>query len=75
MQPNTTIELDPDEALVFFDWIHRFNNSDDIEFEDQAEQRVLWDIEAILEKSLAAVMNPEYARKLAEARSKVRDRE
>jgi hypothetical protein len=30
-----------DEALVFFEWLARFNNADDAAFEDQAEQVVL----------------------------------
>jgi hypothetical protein len=37
-----TIELTNDEALVLFDWIARFNKSEnDSTFPDQAEQRVL----------------------------------
>ena len=41
-----SIELSGDEALVLFEWITRFNKREDAEFEDQAEQRVLWDIES-----------------------------
>ncbi len=36
------IRLSKEEALVFLDWLTRFNNSEQI-FEDQAEERVLFD--------------------------------
>ena len=46
------IELSKEEAIVFFEFLRRFNENDDLnKFEDQSEQRVLWDIECILEKS------------------------
>lgn len=40
-----------DEALVFFEWLARFNNADDAAFEDQTEQVVLRSIERLLEKT------------------------
>ena len=46
--PKLSIELSRNEALVFFEFLTRFNKKDWPEiFEDQAEQRVLCDIEAI----------------------------
>ncbi len=33
--------LSRQEAVVFFEWLARFNKADDTKFEDQAEQRVL----------------------------------
>ena len=70
-----TLELSKNEALVFFDWITRFNEADDHSFADQAEQRVLWDLEAILEKNLAEPLADNYGDLLAEARNRVRDPE
>ncbi|OLF09729.1 hypothetical protein BLA60_18275 [Actinophytocola xinjiangensis] len=67
------VELDGDEALVLFDWISRINRRGAAEFEDQAEQRVLWDIECSLEKSLVEPFGEDYPALLAAARDRVRD--
>lgn len=56
-----------------FEWIARFNQGIQ-EFEDQAEQRVLWDLEAMLESAVIEVLSPDYALRLEEARGRVRDR-
>jgi len=68
------LELSKDEAIVFFEWIKRFNEKDN-KFEDQAEERVLWDIEAQLEKKMIIPFNYEYGKLLLEARSRIRDQE
>jgi prepilin signal peptidase PulO-like enzyme (type II secretory pathway) len=70
-----TVQLTGDEALVLFDWIGRFNENGDGAFRDQAEQRVLWDIEARLEKALVAPFAASYGELLAQARDRVRDSE
>jgi hypothetical protein len=67
------IELSTDEALVLFEFLHRYGDSDTLEVVDQAEQRVLWDVLALLEKTLVAPFDPDYNRLLAEARGRVRD--
>lgn len=69
------LELSREEALVFFDWLTRFNKTDEAKFEDQAEQRVLWDIEAMLESVLTDPFEPNYDQLLAQARAAVRDSE
>ena len=69
------LKLTSEEALVLFDWISRFNEDDKNVFQDQAEQRVLWDIEAILEKQLAEPLDENYNKLLKSARDKVRDQE
>lgn len=73
MSTTVTLELTGDQALVLFDWIVRFNNRESEAFEDQAEQRVLWDIEARLESALVEPFDSSYARLLSEARERVRD--
>lgn len=45
-----TISLSNDEALVLFEWLSSFNQGHH-DFEDQAEQRVLWDLEGMLEST------------------------
>jgi hypothetical protein len=67
------IELTSDEALVLYDWLTRFNQRADTDFADQAEERVLFDLEAMLEKALVAPLQSDYPALLAQARSNVRD--
>jgi hypothetical protein len=72
---SVSIELSSDEAMVLHSWVARFNRSEDSQFEDQAEQRVLWDLEAVLEKSQIEPFAEEYDALLAGARERVRDPE
>ena len=65
------IELTGDQALVLFEWIRRFNEGDAKDLEDQAEERVLWDIAAMLEKELVEPLAQDYDRLLAEARAAI----
>lgn len=67
------IELSVDEALVLHAWVSRFNKREDNEFEDQAEQRVLWDVESLLEESLTEPFLEDYDSLVARARDRVRD--
>jgi len=67
------LELTHDKALVLYDWLARFNQRDSADFADQAEERVLFDLEAILEKTLVAPLQSNYAELLARARANVRD--
>lgn len=69
-----SIELTNEEALVFYDWLCRFNKSNNPGlFEDQSEERVLWDLEASLEKITSATFEKDYSVILEKAREKVRD--
>ena len=76
MKEELNITLTKDEALVLFEFLTRFKNGhhDEI-FEDQAEQRVLWDIECILEQQLVEPFQPNYLEIIKEARKKIRDGE
>jgi hypothetical protein len=69
------VYLTPDEALVLVAFLDRGqragNNYGTIE--DQAELRVLWDLDAILESQLAAGLAPNYDELLQRARDAVRD--
>jgi hypothetical protein len=67
------LELTNDEALVLYDWLARFNQRDNADFADQAEERVLFDLEAMLEKTIVAPLQANYAELLARARANVRD--
>ncbi len=67
------LELTRSEALVLFEWVSRYNDAKDVQFEDQAEQRVLWDIETMLESKLVEPFEPGYHEIIARARAIVRD--
>lgn len=73
MAKDVTLALTQDEAIVLLEWLSRFNVDGDCRFEDQAEQRVLWDLEASLESMLSAPLKPDYAETLARARARLRD--
>lgn len=77
MQPDDSddkvnLTLTTDEALVFFEWLTSFNEAKH-EFGDQAEQLVLWDLEAMLESALVAPLRPDYRVLVDAARERVRD--
>jgi hypothetical protein len=67
------VDLGRDEALVLYEWVCRFNQREDVVFDDQAEQRVLWDLEASLESLLVEPLSDNYTDLLAAARERVRD--
>lgn len=69
------IELSKEEAIVLFEFLSRFNESDDLSrFKDQSEQRVLWDIECILEKELSEPFRADYQEIVNKAREHVRNK-
>ena len=67
------VELSKDEALVLFEFLSRFGAGGDLRIEDQSEERVLWDVLAVLEKALVEPFMPDYQSLLLEARGRVRD--
>ncbi len=67
------LEITSDEALVLFDFLARYSEHDELQIEDQAEQRVLWDLCCVLEKSLPELSDPNCKTLLADARSRIRD--
>lgn len=64
-----------DNALVFFDWLSRFIDSDDADGLDDIERQILWDLEAALESSLPQVVARDYSTLLAEARARLRSQQ
>ena len=74
-QDTITIELTKDEALVLFEFLANLDDKNATTFEDQAEQRVLWNIHCDLESILAEPFRPDYLEILKVARDKVRDKE
>ena len=73
-EQSVTLTLSVDEALVLFDWLARWSDTGvPAPFVDQAEARVLWHVEAVLERSLVAPFREDYELLLNEARRAVRD--
>jgi len=73
---NIAIIISEEEALVLLEWLHNFNEEEHPTlFQDQAEQRVLWDMEAELEKVVSVTFDINYQEILSKARQKIRDEE
>ncbi|QDT45944.1 hypothetical protein Pan241w_60720 [Gimesia alba] len=68
------IKLNDDEALVLFELLTRFTEEELFGLEDQAEMRVLWNLQAVLESALAEPFLSNYKELLAEARDRLRDK-
>ena len=69
-----SLELTKNEALVLFEFLHRFNEIEKKDlFVDQAEERIMWDLEALLEKQLTEPFKNDYKELVRKAREQVRD--
>jgi len=68
------IELSNEEALVFLNWLFIFNEKKQSDlFQDQSEERVLWDIESILESVMDETFDKDYKEIVSKAWEKIRD--
>ncbi len=75
-QQKINLTVTKDEALVLFEFLSRFNQSEHSDiFEDQAEQKILWLLEGQLEKQLVEPFKPDYKDIVREVRNKIRDEE
>ena len=78
MQPPPFLEtplelpLAPDEALVLFEFLSRYEAQDRLSIDDPAEDHVLTQLLARLERHLVAPFDPRYAELLAAARARIR---
>jgi hypothetical protein len=68
-----SVELTSSEALVLFEFLARFSNDDSLRIEDQAEERVLWNLCASLESILVEPLGGNYQELLEKARGEVRE--
>ena len=67
------LELSSDEALVLFEFLSRFVDKEQLEISDQSEKRVLWDLQATLEKKLVEPFRADYNDILEKAQSRLRN--
>jgi hypothetical protein len=71
---NLQITLTKNEALVLFEFLSRFNEIDRKElFEDQAEEKILWNLEGTLQKELSEPFRADYLEIISKARNEIRD--
>lgn len=75
MSTHVTLTLSSDEALVLFEWLATADPRAGMgpQFDDPAEQRVLWNLHAQLERTLIEPFRSDYTQLLAAARVRVRD--
>jgi hypothetical protein len=73
-EDEVSIRLTQAEALVLFDFCSRFTQQHTLSIEDQAEERVIWDITSILERMLLGTFQSDYSEKVAVSREKLRDK-
>ncbi len=73
---NIAITLCENEAIVLLEWLYNFNRQDHPElFQDQSEERILFDLEAELEKVIYSTFQSNYNEILLKARKEIRDQE
>ncbi|WP_413662923.1 hypothetical protein ACJJI5_10475 [Microbulbifer sp. EKSA008] len=73
MSKKVKITLTEDEAWVLFELTRRFSDSDKLMIEDQAEERALWNLCCVFEKTLHQDSDLEYRDFIQQCRSKLRD--
>lgn len=66
------IELSSDEALVLFEFLYRYSDTDKLTIEDQAEQVALWGLCNSLESILVEPFQKNYGDLVASARDAIR---
>jgi hypothetical protein len=66
------LALTADEALVLFEFVSRFSDSDHLTLADPAEAAILWNLCNQLERLLAEPFSPKYAELLSTARERIR---
>lgn len=73
MSEEVNIKLSKDEALVLFEFLSRYSDSEMLNIEHQSEARALWNLASIFEKELAEPLKKEYGELLEAARERLRD--
>ena len=73
MSKEVNIRLTEDEAWVLFEITRRFSDNDKLSIKDQAEERALWNLCCIFEKTLHLESNSDYKEFIAECRDRLRD--
>ncbi len=67
------IILSRDEALILFELLARLDELENKPMIDEAEQKVLWNLEAKLEPLLIEIVKPDYKELVAKAKARVKN--
>ena len=73
MSDAVRLELTRDEALVLFEFLARFGDSELLALQDQAEERTLQNLQCLLEKQLVEIFDADYEVLVESARERLRD--
>ncbi|MEL6438192.1 MAG: hypothetical protein AAFQ80_02885 [Cyanobacteria bacterium J06621_8] len=73
MSNDIDISLTHDEALVLFEMMSRFSDTDKLSIEHQSEKRALWNLCCLLEEKMLEPFTENYEELLNEARERLKD--
>lgn len=73
MSNDITITLTNDEAVVLFEFLSRFSETDKLTIADASEKQALWNLCCVFEKKLPEPLCANYDEILERCRSKLRD--
>ena len=68
------IKLSKDEAIVLFEFLSRFSDSDELKIIHQSEERALWNLTCIFESALSEPFRKDYENILWAARERLKDK-
>lgn len=73
MSNEIELKLTEDEAWMLFEFVRRYSDTDRLSIEDQAEQRALWNLCCVFEKTLHQAQDVSYEEFIEECRNRLRD--
>lgn len=73
MQNDIEIKLTADEAWVLFEFTRRYVDTEKLSITDQSEQRALWNLCCVFEKSLHQESELSYTEHVERCRERLRD--
>ena len=71
MTKKITLELSHDQALVLFECLANLDETRSVLVVDDAEQKVFWRLEGLLESQLTEIVDPNYKELLKEAKARL----
>ncbi len=72
MSKKVEIKLTEDEAWVLFELTRRFSDTDNLSIQDPAEERALWNLCCVFEKTLHQKVDVEYNEFIKQCRDRVK---
>lgn len=73
MSKEVQITLTEDDAWVLFELTRRFSDTDKLSIENQAEERALWNLCCIFEKTLHKASDIDYKEFISKCRDGLQD--